>query len=335
MVFGKFWLIAGVLLGLMVPRASAIIVSGTSPDTSQWSASSLSGVVFFGGNQESCSGALFEASLDYVLTAGHCVNNLQAAITAGTSYVQLQTGVVDLITGFTLDPGFAYLSSGEPVDDIAVLQLATPAAAGTQYYPIYTGSSPVGDEFTLAGEGDAGTGTGGDLCGSNTADCYYAKTAREGQNVYDFTSATSGGDFPSNGTDLFYDFQTPTDQDNAFKSAGLPYNNFVTNEASIGPGDSGGPSLINVNGVLEIAGVHSFAGCFENSSGCLFSASTTFDYGYGSFAADTNVSLFTNFIDSAIGVTATPEPGTFGIFGISLAALGIWNRRRQKNRAEL
>jgi secreted trypsin-like serine protease len=346
MGFVRIFLVAGLLVGLTVPRASAIIISGTDPNAAQWSASGLTGLAFFGGYNDSCSGALFEPSLDYILTAAHCVQGLQTAITAGTAYVQFGVGgstFTSLVSGFTVNPGFSM--SNIQVDDIAVVQLATPAPAGTQYYPIYTGSSPVGDQFTLAGYGDAGTGSQGDLGSSVPADSYTSKTPRMGNNTYDFASnstAAAAAGFTTSGTDLFYDFDSGSSTNNAFAYFGLVSgsNKGDTNEASIGPGDSGGPSLINVGGQLEIAGIHSFAGCFETGASAPNCAtppavSATFNYGFGDFAADTDVSLFTGFIDGAIGATAAPEPGTFGALALGLTGLGVWARRRKQNIREL
>jgi hypothetical protein len=248
--------------------------------------------------------------------------------------VQLTTGAVSYVSAVYVDPG--YSSSNVQVDDIAIIQLATPAAAGTPYYPIYTGASPVGDSFILAGYGDAGTGTAGDESGSNPADSYTAKTLRQGNNLYSFNSAGSQGFAASDGTDLFYDFVGPGNSGNAFRTLdqngySLPDPNgytAVSNEASIAGGDSGGPSLIDVNGQLEIAGVHSFTDCIYTSCG-------TNGDGYGTISADTDVSLFTGFIDSTIGVSSAPEPGTFGAFGIGLSAFVLWYRRRSKSRTEL
>jgi hypothetical protein len=317
------------LFVLAAPRAGAIIISGTDPNAAQWSAASLTGLAFFSQSEGSCSGSLFEPTLTYIITAAHCVNDLQASINSGSAYVQLGTagsGGSSSIASFTVDPnycttncpgGFSYQN------DIAILQLVTPAPAGTQYYPIYGGDS-VGSLFALAGYGDAGTGDTGD----NGSYPYYDKIPRMGNNVYDF----------SYGTQYFYDFQNSSGQYNAFKDAGYPYSLFVPNEATIGPGDSGGPSLVCVasngsilnsesctNGTLEIAGIHDVVGCFQDSNGnCLYSESSTFNDGYGSYAADTNASLYTGFISSVVDA---PEPGTFGALGIGLAALVLWRRR--------
>ena len=324
---------AFLLLGLLAPKAGAIIISGTDPNASQWSASSLTGLAFFSQDDGSCSGALFEATLTYVVTAAHCVDNLQTSINQGSAYVELAGNSTRyLVSGYTQDPNYLGASNGYQ-DDIAILQLATPASSGSQYYPIFGGDA-AGALFALAGFGDSGTGD----TGNNGQYPYYDIIPRVGDNAYSFQS----------GTQYFYDFQNSSGDYNAFElydqnqsaTTGYyyPYSPFVTNEATIGPGDSGGPSLVCVasngsilntesctNGTLEIAGIHDVVGCFGDSNGnCLYSESSAFNDGYGSYAADTNASLYTGFVSSVVDA---PEPSTFGVLRIGLAALVLWRRR--------
>jgi Trypsin/PEP-CTERM motif len=302
-------LLAGLVLMLAVPNANAIIVAGASPDDPQWlaanSSSDLSGVAFFSDNADSCSAAFFESSLTYLVTAAHCVSGF----TSG--YVQTSNGSVYQVASVMANPG--YSSSNILVDDIAVITLQTAAnSATTAYYPLYSGVSPVNDEFLLAGFGDAGTGTAGNECSnSNPADCYTAKTDRDGLNFYNGIVANS--------TDLSYVFFDPNTTTYPYANLNIPDSSLAT----IGPGDSGGPSFVNIGGQLEIAGVHSATGCPGNNQNCTL-------YEYGDVAVDTNVSLFTGFVDSVAGVTATPEPGTFAAMGTGLLAVVLCLVRKRK-----
>ena len=327
-----FLCVAGALALYWAPAAEAIIVAGSSPDVAPWTnqttanGTSLGGVAFFSDNNGSCSGAFFEPSLTYILTAAHCVQGF----TSG--YVQVPSGAAMTVASVTADPN--YSSGNIQENDIAIVTLATPAPAGTPYYSLYAGSTPSSASITLAGFGDAGTGTLGNEANTVPADSYTAKTLRQGTNVYDFSSAQSGGvlGIDTAGTDLFYQFVGPGGAYNAFSLYNRSYGTHLTatnssssTEASIAPGDSGGPSFVSVNGVLEIAGVHSFTTCILTS--CVDSSNNP-TYQYGMIDADTDVSLFTNFIYTTAGLTLSPEPGTFGVLSMGLAAIAVYLRRR-------
>jgi secreted trypsin-like serine protease len=268
------------------------------------------------GNNTTCSGTLFEPTLTYVLTAAHCASGLQASINTNSAYVSWQNngGNNRLVQSFTIDPNY---NSTTFSDDIAILKLASPAPSTFAYYPIYTGSSELGQNFTLAGYGDSGTGT----TGIDPNYSYTQHILRQGQNTFDGMGST----------DLYYDFDNGTSQNNAFAGTNTGVRDASGNliEATIAPGDSGGPSFLAVNGQLEIAGIHSFTGCFATQGSCSVppAISPLLNSSFGDYAADTRVSLYTGFIDSYTGANA-PEPGTFGILGLGLGALGLLRRRR-------
>jgi hypothetical protein len=176
---------------------------------------------------------------------------------------------------FQMDGGPVYSSIRvikHPTDDIALIELSEPMPG---WYPIYTGNGDVGATATLVGYGVMGSWNGSDWdYGGGFG------TKRRGANRYtwaeyiDLGGGLRGtfiyGDFDGNGIDAFGD--------------GGP----VTDESTLGGGDSGGPSFINDGGVWKVAGIHSWVGRLSGGP---------FPPRFGSIFGDVQVSAYATWIN--------------------------------------
>lgn len=242
-----------------------------------------------------CSGSLL-AGGDYVLTAAHCVTGSDDTLAAtGISVTFANISLTVGAASYVVDPTWdGVIDNG---GDLAVIKLSTPVTSITGY-TIDTTDDAVGQVVTLAGYGDTGYGAAGYTNNS-------FGTLRFGQNSYDgtFTAAPSiyGFDF-----DKFGD-----------PSSNLFGGNAVgPNEVMIGPGDSGGGSLVEIAGIWNIVGVHDFIGCFTYQ--CTPNSS------FGQYGGDTSVQANAGFI-----LEAVPEPASVPVLAAALALAGAvrWRAR--------
>jgi hypothetical protein len=297
--------------------ASHAIVSTTAA-TSQLGAgeSFLSGVarldITRGNNSVAlCSGSLVGGGA-YILTAAHCI--------AGTTTSEAATSVSITLPGvsavrsssFAVNPTWtSAVNSGADVQtlislgsDLAVIRLPGVIAAQSAY-ALGTGQSAQGQTVVLAGYGYSGNGQQGV---TNTT----FGTLRYGLNQYD---SPTNNNLPAT---YLYDFDSGLPRNNTFGSAGLG-----TSEVMIAPGDSGGPSLLQIGSTWTVVGVHSFDSCtFGN---CPVNSS------FGETGADIALFDSTNaaWLQSVI-VVAVPEPEMPAMFTAGLVVLGVAARRRAR-----
>lgn len=242
-------------------------------------------ITYNNGSSAGCSASLLSGGL-YLLTAAHSATGDADNLTASSiSITFANTGLTTTAASYVVDPVWnGSLTNG---GDLAILSLAS-AITSITGYGLATAFSAVGDTVTLAGYGDTGVGSTGYV--NNTFG-----TLHYGNNVYLGTYSNA-----------------PTVYILSFAATG-PY------ATMLGPGDSGGASLVNIGGSYEIVGVHDFIACLTN--GCTANSS------FGQYGGDTSVYANATWIDSVIGV---PEPASATLLGLALLALRA--RRRPSAR---
>jgi hypothetical protein len=181
------------------------------------------------------SGALL-AGGRHVLTAAHVLKAEDGSTPAEVRVAfDLPGGPVNITVpraNFRIHQDFSGWGSFQ--NDIAILVLPTLAPADAPRYDIYCHGDEPGQEFVLAGYGQAGTGYTGNQPGTTG-------TRRYTHNRFDDV----------NGTRLRYDFDNPE-----FDATAVGYH-----EGNGAPGDSGGPLFLG----NRIAGVSSSGNAGENN----------------------------------------------------------------------
>lgn len=201
----------------------------------------------------------------HILTAGHVVNAGMAS--DHTFKLHLPDGVR------TYNVVARHL---HPAADIAVCRLDR--STKLPGYPLYTNAQELGQTGILVGYGVSGTGTTGP-----DSVRYPRGTKRFGYNRID--------EFYVYNPDIFrMDFDGPTGYGPlGGRTLG------ASKEVMMAPGDSGGPTLLSVNGTLCIAGIHT----------------TLFDDGdgkcpdYGDIGGDLRVSSYASWIVSQVPPTVS------------------------------
>jgi secreted trypsin-like serine protease len=252
----------------------------------------------------------------YVLTAAHVVDQM---VSMGASSVffdmpapvgRTRVGIAAVYIQPDWDGRYLY------GNDLAIIELAAPAPAGAEEYPIYRGSAEVGAVGTKLGYGRSGTGDQGDVIHSGTK--------RMGENKYDALAGIFGDIFVDNGYDrplagaqLAYDFDNGSDANDAFGVFLGIHDLGVDREVLAAPGDSGGPTFING----QVAGITSY-GMRMAYTDLLADPLGTSDIdgvlnsSYGEFAVDSRVAYYAPWVDSVV-----PEPMTVTAMLLGLAGL--------------
>ncbi len=161
----------------------------------------------------------------WILTAAHVG---QIVATSSNSDRDLTiNGLVRKIDKVFMHPSWNDEQVGEhDVIDLALLRLDRPVG-DAQVAPLYRGSAEKGKMITILGWGRTGDGTSTELLKD--------RLFRRGENTIDEVTPR-----------LRFDFDEPTSP------------NATEYEAVSGPGDSGGPAFLDIQGVRYLVGVSSF-----------------------------------------------------------------------------
>jgi hypothetical protein len=255
-------------------------------------------VTLSNNSQSGCSGSLL-AGGQYVLTAAHCVTGDTNTLSATNILLTFaHTGLALTATNYLVDPVWnGSIASG---GDLALIRLDT-AVTTIAGYPIYAASSVVGSTVTLAGYGLTGVGSTGYVAGT-FGTLYYGANQYDG--VYGNAPSVYGFDLDKNGSTAF----------NTFGGDAVG-----SDEVMIAPGDSGGGSLLDIDGIWWLVGVHDFISCL--APGCTANSS------FGQIGGDTSLFANADWLYSVL-----PEPPTAPLLLAGLLGLAAVARRRQDDR---
>ena len=300
-------LVTSVLIAALSLPASAGLIRHDTPDTLYTGFAndpmfSSVGLILAENSSSpySCSGTVINKN--WVLTAGHCVNQANAVsfvlpdasgwrFYESSSWVAHQNftddnlfggwdiGLMHFETDFDVTPAQLYSGSNE------WLQLSASAGFG------YSGSGETGVEFID-----------------------YQR--RAGTNIVDDLWSSEG-----NGQQILWsDFDHPTDASyNAIDFQGVEFDDVATAlELMIAPGDSGGGMFIQEGGQLFLAGVHSFISDFNGDG----------NFAYGDLSGSTRVSSFVDWINGTIATYKVPESN--GALLMFIGLLGMLVRRQRQ-----
>ncbi len=298
-----------------------------------------------------CSGSLL-AGGEYVLTAAHCVEGAASATIRFGLYgnVALETRTA---TAMYMHPG--WIAGGGMLDDgsdIALIKLSAPVTNLNAYY--LSDTRDVGREYIITGYGSTRTGYG-----TNSADSGYG---HYGYNVIDEESSVVYGVWgldayvpPTYGATYTSDFDSWTNAQGQMIADPDRYNTFQriadirgsdaftsglalgAQEALIASGDSGGGDFVwdEVSGNWVLTAVHSWGWDFCNyysvSPNCSFATGAS-SYGHvsGSTATYSHIQWIESIVGYSVTVPVIPEPSTYALMALGLAAVGGMARRRRK-----
>ena len=224
----------------------------------------------------------------YLISAGHCVDtnsngtndfgtNMRITFNASgnNSTVIFAAGVAAVYT----HPNFTGFNNPNVNDDIIIIELVNDLPASIPRYPVYRGSLSPSSIIHLVGYGTTGDAINGYINGSASFN-----TKRSGQNKPD--RGFFADDEGSGIAELFqYDFDVWTSPSSLGNDI----------ETTVGGGDSGGPSYIQVGDHLEIWGVNTYT------------AGSAPDF--GSLGGGILINGYLDFIDSHVD----PVPGVFSL----------------------
>jgi secreted trypsin-like serine protease len=251
----------------------------------------------------------------YVLTAAHVVDgasagDVQFVLNAGSDASQTLTA-----ESITVFPGYAGTATGiDGVwhDDLALIRLTAPAAAGVPVYDLYLGTL-AGKTVALAGYGAGGDGASGATVAGDDS------VKRAGQNRVDQLLSDDDG----SGVDevFLFDFDGPDASSNVY-GPDIPANLTLgaSVEAQYAGGDSGSPMFVLDSGVWKLAGVAAFNGSVTGLPGS--------NVLFGSIGGGGLVAPYAGWIDATISAPI-PEPQAWTMLLAGLALVGAAARLRR------
>jgi hypothetical protein len=299
-------------LELLETRANPVVGQFGLPPTVA-AGTGYDGVVFLetalpDGSAADCTGALLSDGR-HVLTAAHCVDMDGNGVADGPVTVRFDLPGKSIIQ--TVDPSAISIAPGWQGEnnignghDLAILLLPSlapsgPPGLGADRYPVWQSSfgSELNQPYTIIGYGVSGTGFAGQIDGTQG-------TKRIGHNLYEVTSdpfsftgdpGTPVQSLPGGGG-LVSDFDDGSKENDALGRVFGLHQLGLIDEVSAAQGDSGGPSLISVNGQNYIVGVVSLEAGGTLPPNPVINPRLA---AFGDLSVDTRVAAYSDFIDSA------------------------------------
>lgn len=280
---------------LAAPLPALALLAGTSPDspearvdanlaTSPWAGV---GSLSIGGG--TVSGVVI--GQQYVLTAAHVVASWQPKDITFNLNADGNLSQQISVSDIWINPGF----SGVGYDDLAVLRLASPVAAGVPIYALPTAQVTAGAAATLIGYGASGSPAGITVGADPTV-------KRVGENALDYFQNER----------FYFDFDGPT---GTGSWGGRTLGNSL--ETTFANGDSGGGAFLWNDALArwELVGINAFV--FGSSPNFGSGGGGVLTYGYE------------GWINS---IAAVPEAHTWATFAIGLGLLAAARRQRVPSR---
>jgi secreted trypsin-like serine protease len=199
-------------------------------------------------------------------------------------------------SSYQTNPSFTGFGNPTVHNDLALLYFADPLPGLA--FPALGLSMEVEDQLDLVGFGRSGFGSYGYTTNASLTD------RRTGANVVDTFEAASSG----TGLLFRYDF----DDSDTFGTVGGSLGNDI--ETIIGPGDSGGPALVEYGSGYALVGINSFTEGF----GGLFG-----DIGGGVALNDQ-----WGWISETTGLSLVPEPSRYSLWLFCMVLFGLSSARR-------
>lgn len=225
--------------------------SRIDPNTPQ---SEFAGVasLFIGGRHLATGTAI---SRRHILTAAHCFDLDNDGVNENGTDVAIFFNIDDgppitipptEVESVDFHPDFTGFLNPSINDDLALITLRSPLPEETPHYRLHRQPIDQGQRIELVGYGETGDGLAGYAAGTG-----FFTTKRIGANVADRFFSDDGG---SSILELWqFDFDGPTG--NGFLG-GETLGEGV--EATLGPGDSGGPGFVRTRRGLQLASVNNF-----------------------------------------------------------------------------
>lgn len=306
----KYGVICSLTFAAALGQSSAFALVGGSVDanlaSSPWASVgsiTISGSVY--------SGVLLDSQ--HVLTAAHVVGgqvgapgNVSFSLNVGGDLTHTYSAsAITVYDGYTgTMPG----ADGVWHDDLAIVRLNAPVAGVVPMYDLY-GGSLANQTLTLVGYGRGGDGINGDTVGAS------ASVKRVGENRVDDLLVDDDGGLHD---EIFvFDFDGPDASTNVYGPPS-PSNLALNAEAQFASGDSGSPVFVDDNGVWKIAGIATFNGSTNQSSGS--------NVKFGSIGGGTVVASYLPWIQATIA--PIPEPHTWVMLLAGLGMVGFIARRK-------